>query len=218
MWPAAEWGGWKRTWKIQRSTFFASVFTEQVFPQVSSGLCADWLSLRERSTDHSKRGSSYGLLKHIGHKEIHRSRQHAEGTGQLYCETRLYHLWKPMMVRGGPQWSEKGILKIARRRIYLQDNYRTVGPKSVPGKVTEQIILEAIFKCMKAKKGIGNGQHGFTNNKWCLISMTVFCDEMAGPVDNGRAADVIDLGFSKIFSTFSYSIVIAKLRSFVLDR
>ena len=72
--------------------------------------------------------------------------------------------------------------------------------------------MEAISKCMKAKKGIGNGQHGFTNNKSCLISMTVFCDEMAGPVDNRRAADVTDLGFSKIFGTFSYSILIAKLR------
>lgn len=48
--------------------------------------------------------------------------------------------------------------------------------------------------------------------------MTVFCDEMAGPVDKGRAADVIDLGFSKIFGTFSYSILIAKLRRFVSDK
>jgi len=48
--------------------------------------------------------------------------------------------------------------------------------------------------------------------------MTVFCDEMAGPEDNGRAEDVIDLGFSKIFGTFSLSILTAKLRRFVPDR
>lgn len=47
--------------------------------------------------------------------------------------------------------------------------------------------------------------------------MTVFCEEMAGPVDNRRAADIIDLGFSKILGTLSYSILIAKLGRVVPD-
>lgn len=56
------------------------------------------------------------------------------------------------------------------------------------------------------------------NWDWELLSsMTVFCEEMAGPVDNRRAADIIDLGFSKILGTLSYSILIAKLGRVVPD-
>lgn len=78
--------------------------------------------------------------------------------------------------------------------------------------------MKTISKCMKASNGNWNGHHGFTNSKLGLISMTVFCDEMTGLVDNRRAADIIDHGFSKIFGTFFYGILIAKLRRLVPDR
>ncbi|KAJ7421920.1 hypothetical protein BTVI_16012 [Pitangus sulphuratus] len=84
-----------------------------------------------------------------------------------------------MMVRGVPQSSEKGTFKSAERKLYLQDSYRTLGPKSVSGKVMKQISLEDISKCMKAEKGTVNGHHGFMKNKSCLVHMTVFCKEMA---------------------------------------
>lgn len=45
--------------------------------------------------------------------------------------------------------------------------------------------------------------------------MTVFCNEMAGPVGDGTAADVTDLSFSKVFGTFFCSILTAKLTRFV---
>lgn len=69
---------------------------------------------------------------------------------------------------------------------------------------------------MKARKGAMNGHHGFMNN--IMVSMSIFCDEMAGLVNNGGAAEVIDLGFSKIFATFSDSILIDEVRRFLPDR
>lgn len=72
--------------------------------------------------------------------------------------------------------------------------------------------MEAISKCIKAQKGTVNGPNRFMNNKSCQIS---FCDEMAGFVNNGRPVGIIDLDFSKIFATFSDSILTGKLRRFL---
>lgn len=48
------------------------------------------------------------------------------------------------------------------------------------------------------------------NSKPYLVSMNLFCDEMAGLVNNERAVDVIDRDFSKIFATFCHSILTDK--------
>lgn len=51
--------------------------------------------------------------------------------------------------------------------------------------------MEHISGCMKEKKVIGNGQHGFNKNKPYLMKPVVFCDNMAGFVDKEKAVDVI---------------------------
>lgn len=73
-----------------------------------------------------------------------------------------------------------------------------LAPSQFLGKFMEQINLETISKCMNAQKGTVNGHNGFMNNKSCLVSMSIFCDGMAGLVKNGRAVGITNLDFSKI--------------------
>ncbi|KAJ7411271.1 hypothetical protein BTVI_50499 [Pitangus sulphuratus] len=81
----------------------------------------------------------------------------------------------------------------------------------MPRKVMEQLILETVSRQMKAKKAIRNSQHGFTKGKSCLTNLINFCDEMTGPVDEGKAVDFY-LDFMKTFNSVSHSILIEKLK------
>lgn len=44
---------------------------------------------------------------------------------------------------------------------------------SIPGKVTEQIILEVITKHVEVKKIIRSNQHGIMKGKSCLINLRI---------------------------------------------
>jgi len=96
-------------------------------------------------------------------------------------------------------------------------NYRPVSLNSIPGKVMEQLILEAINKQVEEKKVITSSQHGFTKGKSCLTNLIAFPDDMTGWVDEGRAVDVVYLDFSKAFDIVSNDILLGKLRKCGLD-
>jgi len=73
-------------------------------------------------------------------------------------------------------------------------NYRMVNLNSVPGKVTEQLILGTISRHMKDKKVIS--QQEFTKRKSCLTNLITFYDETTGLVGEGRTVAVVCLEFS----------------------
>ena len=90
-------------------------------------------------------------------------------------------------------------------------SYRLVSFTLIPGKVLEQMILEAIAKHRKDKKVIGSNQQGFMKEKSCSRNPISFYDERTGLVDEGSAVDVVYLNFSKSFDNFSRNILIGKL-------
>ena len=64
---------------------------------------------------------------------------------------------------------------------------------------------------VRDNQGIRPSLHGFTKGRSCLTNLISFYDLVTRLVDEGKAVDVVYLGFSKSFGTVSHSILLGKL-------
>ncbi|RMC00645.1 hypothetical protein DUI87_23262 [Hirundo rustica rustica] len=88
-------------------------------------------------------------------------------------------------------------------------SYRPISLTSVPGKVTEEIIMGAITSQMKHV--IGKSQHGFTKGKSYLTNLIIFNGKETCLAVVGYAVDIVYLDFSKAFEMVSHSLLLVKL-------
>lgn len=75
-----------------------------------------------------------------------------------------------------------------------------VGLSSVPRKIMEWILLEALLRHREEGEVTKGNQHGFIKCKFCLINLVAYCDCVIVSVDKRKATDVTYLDFSKAFT------------------
>lgn len=83
---------------------------------------------------------------------------------------------------------------------------------SVPGKLTEQIILSANYMLhTQESQGLRPSQHGFMKGRSCSNNIISIYDKETCLVDDGKTMDIAFLGFSKAFDNVSHSLLLEKL-------
>ena len=92
------------------------------------------------------------------------------------------------------EWKFADVTPIYKKgRKEDRGNYRPVSLTSVPGKVTEQIILAEITQLMHAVQGIRPRQHRFMKGRSCLTNLLSLCDWVTRLIDEEKAVDIVYL-------------------------
>ncbi|TRZ25086.1 hypothetical protein HGM15179_001989 [Zosterops borbonicus] len=116
--------------------------------------------------------------------------------------------WQPGEVPG--DWEKGNIapIFIKGRKGGPWQVLRPVSLTSVPGKIMEQLLLEAVLRLIEDREVAGDSQQSFTKDRSCLTN-SVTCDGVTASVEKGRAMDVIYVDSYKALThspTISFSL------------
>lgn len=93
-------------------------------------------------------------------------------------------------------------------------NYRPISLTSVPGKVMERIIRDALVSHMTVNNLFCTEQHGFIKGKSCATQLLEFLEDITEAIDQGDVVDVIYLDFCKAFDKVPHKRLLSKISGY----
>jgi hypothetical protein len=92
-------------------------------------------------------------------------------------------------------------------------NYRPVSLTSVPCKVMESVIKDAVMDHLMHNNLISDSQHGFVPGRSCATNLLTFQEVITRCIDEAIPVDVFYLDFAKAFDKVPHGRLIVKLES-----
>ena len=93
-------------------------------------------------------------------------------------------------------------------------NYRPVSLTSVPCKVMESLVRDAIVKHVSDYDLLSKEQHGFTSGRSYMTNLLVTLEDITRSLDEGFSIDVIYLDYCKAFDTAPHRRLISKMKAY----
>ena len=93
-------------------------------------------------------------------------------------------------------------------------NYRPISLTSVPGKIMERLIRNALVEHMADNNLFTPEQHGFISGKSCTTQLLEYMEDITQAIDNGDDVDVIYLDFCKAFDRVPHTRLLHKLHGY----
>ncbi|MEW8547283.1 MAG: reverse transcriptase domain-containing protein, partial [Candidatus Thiodiazotropha sp.] len=93
-------------------------------------------------------------------------------------------------------------------------NYRPISLTSVPGKIMERLIRDALVQHMNINNLFCIEQHGFIKGKSCVTQLLEFMEDITEAIDQGLEVDVIYLDFSKAFDKVPHKRLLRKISGY----
>ena len=97
------------------------------------------------------------------------------------------------------------------------ENYRPVSLTSISCKLMESIIRDQVVSHLEINYLIKASQHGFMKNKSCTTNLLEFLEKITKIIDEGDAADIVYLDFSKAFDKVPKKRLLAKIKAHGID-
>ena len=111
-----------------------------------------------------------------------------------------------------PIWKRANVSAIFKKGEKKKpSNYRPISLTSVPCKLMEKLVRDAIVNHMTENNLFSNAQHGFIKGKSCVTQLLEFMEEITQAIDNGDEVDIIYLDFCKAFDKVPHRRLLQKL-------
>ncbi|MEW8544372.1 MAG: reverse transcriptase domain-containing protein, partial [Candidatus Thiodiazotropha sp.] len=94
------------------------------------------------------------------------------------------------------------------------ENYRPISLTSVPGKLMERLVRNAIVDHMTVNNLFSVSQHGFISGKSCITQLLEFLEDITEEIDNGKDVDIIYLDFCKAFDKVAHQRLLKKIEKY----
>ena len=115
-------------------------------------------------------------------------------------------------------WRKANITPIFKKGSKSESsNYRPISLTSVPCKMLESLIKDAVMEHLILNNLITDSQHGFMKKRSCLTNLLQFFEYVTCSIDNNIPVDAIYLDFSKAFDKVPHQRLLYKLKSNHVD-